>query len=273
MMTVTLPSHDVMPMLGLGTWGLRGAQCTRVVRLALDIGYRHIDTAEFYGNHTQIGAALAQAGVPRNELFITTKIPPEDLRYDAIVAACERYLIQLKVDYLDLLLLHWPNEQFHIYDMMRALGDLVHEGKARNVGVSNFTRRLIDQAVAACSVPLATNQVEFHPFLQQPILLEHCRSRRIILTAYCPLAKGKVQDNSVIQEIARQHNKLPTQVSLRWLLQKGLAALPKSGCEEHLITNLNIFDFELTVDEVKRIDSTPRRSRIVESLPCAQFDE
>jgi diketogulonate reductase-like aldo/keto reductase len=247
-----LKSGHGMPVLGLGTWNLTGKRCEEIVRKALELGYRHIDTAEIYGNEGEIGRAIE--GFGRSSLFITSKVWLTELGRDRLLRSCAASLKRLGTDYLDLYLVHWPNDKVPLSETMGAMAELVERGMVRSVGVSNFDVSRCKAAAGASTVPVSVNQVEFHPHLYQKDLLGFCREEGIVLTAYSPLARGDVLGDTVIGEIAGRHGKTPAQVSLRWLLQHGTVAIPKSGSETHLIENMGIFGWKLGPDDMKRID-------------------
>jgi 2,5-diketo-D-gluconate reductase B len=243
-----------IPIMGLGTYQLTGRKCVDAVRTALRIGYRHIDTAVFYRNHEEIGEAIK--GFPRHELFLTSKVWTTDLRYEDVIGSCSAALHELSTDYLDLFLIHWPNPSIPLEETMDALAHLKEQGKIKAFGVSNFTIRLMDQAMSFGKI--ATNQVEFHPYLYQKKLLDFCRQNKIALTAYCPIARAKVFQDPIFLGIARKHNKTPGQISLRWLIEKDIVAIPKASSEDHLKENFDVFDFQLGHDDIKALDNLPQ---------------
>ena len=258
---VKLSSGHSMPLLGLGTWQLTGDTCTDAVRKALKMGYRHIDTAEIYGNHREVAAGIRD--FDREKIFLTSKVWSSDLAEDSVVAACRRALSQLDTDYLDLYLIHWPNEKFPIEDTMAGMKKLVDEGLVRSLGISNFTPGQTEEAIEASDVPIVTNQVEFHPYLFQKEMLSFCEKNKMIVTAYCPVARGEVMDDAVLGEIAERHGKTPAQVSLRWLVQQGVAVIPKSTSEKHLKENMDIFGWKLSSEDMKSIGSIKKEKRLV----------
>lgn len=268
-----LNNRNKIPLLGLGTWKLKEETCVNIVEQAIKLGYKHIDTAEIYENENEIGRAIS--GFKREELFITSKVfsIPFSLEYDKILQACEKSLSRLKTNYLDLYLIHWPRKSRY-FNYLKAFKKLIDEGKIRAFGVSNFTiNHLKDMIPVAENIGLkiSMNQVEFHPLLYQKELLEFCKEKNILITAYSPLARGGVFENKIIQEIASKYNKTPGQISLRWILQKEMAAIPKASSEKHLIENLNIFDFILNKEDIKKIDNLNESKRIVSPV-FAQFD-
>jgi len=250
-----------IPALGFGTFRLRGRDAARIVRVALELGYRHVDTAEAYGNEEAVGRAMRDSGVPRDEIFLTTKIWPDHFAADELPAAVDHSLQRLGVDYVDLLLLHWPNPGVPLEETIGALNAMQKAGKTRLIGVSNFTIGLLHNARSLTTVPLSVNQVEYHPFLDQSALLNAVRDNDMALTAYSPLAKGRVADDDTLKEIAARHGKTAAQVSLRWLIQqKNVVAIPKASTEAHAEENVDIFDFELSDEEMNVIHQLSRPS-------------
>ncbi|MEK0084576.1 aldo/keto reductase [Benzoatithermus flavus] len=243
-----------IPALGFGTWELRDAQARHMVEAALEIGYRHIDTAQMYGNEAEVGAALRASGLKRDELFVTTKIWPDRFRSGDLQRSVVESLEKLQLDAVDLLLLHWPNPDVPLPETMVALNDCAERGWARHIGVSNFTAAMLVEAMRLSSHPLATNQVEYHPFLSQRTVLEACRTNGMALTAYCPLARGRVFEDPTLARIAQRHGKTAGQVALRWLVQQeGVVAIPRSSRVEHARANFQIFDFSLSEPEMVEI--------------------
>jgi 2,5-diketo-D-gluconate reductase B len=243
-----------VPALGFGTWQLSGDTARRMVEAALAMGYRHVDTAQMYGNEAEVGAALRGSGLPRGELFVTTKVWPDRFRAGDLQRSVEESLGRLGLDQVDLLLLHWPSPTVPLAETMGALNDAAARGWARHVGVSNFTTALLDEAIRLSERPLATNQVEYHPFLRQEAVLEACRRHGMALTAYCPLARGRVFSDPALARIAQRHGRTPGQVALRWLVQQeGVVAIPRSSSPEHARANFTHFDFALDGQEMAEI--------------------
>jgi len=250
-----------MPMLGLGTFDLRGDDCERAVAAALAMGYRHLDTAAAYGNETAVGRAIAASGVPREEIFLTTKVWYDSLRADALRRSADDSLARLGTEYVDLLLVHWPNDAVPLEESLAALAALEAAGKARAIGVSNFTVRHLRQA-AASGAALVANEVEYHPYLNQDALLAEMRPRGMILIAYCPLAQGRVASDPTLAAIGARHEMSAAQVALRWLIQQPLvAAIPKAGSERHMAENLAVFDFALDEREMAAISALGAANR------------
>ena len=262
--TVTVRGVEV-PRLGLGTWRLTGDDCREAVGTALELGYRHIDTAQVYRNERQVGDALGASDVPREEVFLATKLGP-GRSYDDVLRTTEESLARLGTDYIDLLLIHWPNGRppgappnplssapDH-EETLRAMNELVDRGTVRHIGVSNFDIDLLDAARESSDAPVLTDQVQYHPFWNQRELLDYCRIHDVLLTAYSPLGHGGVLDDAVLERIGRRYGKTPAQVALRWLVQQEqVATIPKATSREHLEANMAAFDFELTETEMREI--------------------
>lgn len=256
---------EPVPALGFGTWRLYGREAVEVVRCALEVGYRHIDTAIRYGNEAEVGEAIAASGIDRSEVFLTTKLRHSDLAHDDVRARTLESLARLGLDYVDLLLIHWPNEAVPLAETMEALETVQSEGRARRIGVSNFPTHLMKEAVEACGADVFANQVEYHPFLRQEALLEYVRANDILLTAAVPLARGAIDSEPVLQAIAERHGKTPAQVTLRWLVQQDhVAAVPKSGKPERIRSNFEIFDFALSDADMAAIGSLGANRRLVD---------
>lgn len=237
-----------IPALGFGTWRLAGNEAERMVRTALDIGYRHVDTAQAYGNEAEVGRAIAGSGVAREDVFLTTKIRRERLGSDDLRRSAEESLRLLRTDRVDLLLVHWPNPEVPLEDTLRALSELKREGKARTIGVSNFPVALLREAVERYDADLLCDQVEYHPLLSQKVVLDWLRAHDMMLTAYSPLAQGRLADHPTLAGIGRRIGRSPAQVALRWLLdQDRVAAIPKSSSEARARENFDVLGF--TLDE------------------------
>ncbi|NTV22756.1 MAG: aldo/keto reductase [Nanoarchaeota archaeon] len=257
--TLTLNDSNDIPALGLGTWQLTGAGCQNAVRDALTLGYPLIDTAEFYGNETEVGT-----GIGKTEVFLSTKVWWEHLSYESVKKACDSSLKKLGRKHLDLYLIHWPHPTEKMDNAYKALSDLKKDGKIKSIGVSNFT---IDQLKdARAYIPVAVNQIELHPYLQQKEMQEYCKKVGIKIMAYSPLARGHVISDKTLSEIGNKHGKTCGQVTLRWIIQKGIIAIPKASSMTHLKENLEIFDFELNDGEMKKIDALDKGERIVRYL-------
>ncbi|MGC9347563.1 MAG: aldo/keto reductase [Anaerolineae bacterium] len=245
-----------MPALGLGTWQMRGGTCTRAVQTALEMGYNHIDTADAYGNHRAIGRALQD--FDPEEIFITSKIPRSDLRRDDVLSMCDRALSELGVDYLDLLLIHWPNPRIPLSETLPAMAELVEQGKVRSIGVSNFSIQHLEEALRVTEVPITVNQVKYHPYHNQQELLDYCRDHDIVITAYSPFGTGRLIDDPSLKRIAQDYDKTVPQVILRWLVAKDLVVIPKSSDPDHIADNMDIFGWELAQEDFETIDKLDR---------------
>ena len=249
-----------VPALGLGTWKLRGEACTEAVEHALSLGYRHIDTAQGYDNEEFVGAGLQKSNLARDDIFLVTKVKPDNFRREQVLTSTAESLGKLQTDYVDLLLMHWPNPDVPLDETLGAFAELQQQGAVRHIGVSNFSSKLMNEAQGVTQI--FTNQVEYHPYLSQTALLEQARAQDYLLTAYSPVAQGQVVDDSVLGEIGEAHGKSAVQVTLRWLVQQDhVAAIPKAASEENRVSNLDIFDFELSDDEMARIFALSREER------------
>ncbi|ELR73063.1 oxidoreductase aldo/keto reductase family [Fulvivirga imtechensis AK7] len=262
-----------VPALGFGTWQLRNKACRNAIIHALELGYRHIDTAQAYDNEQDVGMALEEAGISRDEVFLTTKIQPDRLSGDQVLKSFEKSLEKLKTDYTDLLLIHWPStDGIPLEETLEAMKLLKADGKTRSIGVSNFSPKLIEEALSIANI--LCNQVEYHPFLRQQKLLELSNKHDLMLTAYSPLAKGKIADNPTLQKIAQKYNKTPAQITLRWLVQQeNVVTIPKAANPEHRASNFNIFDFNLTEDEMNMIFALENGKRLIDPDFAPNWDE
>jgi 2,5-diketo-D-gluconate reductase B len=254
-----------IPLIGLGTWDLRGRTCARMVEAALRLGYRHVDTAEMYGNESEVGEGLRAANVKREEVSITTKVWPSHFAPRDLERSAKESLARLRLAQVDLLLLHWPNPQIPLRDTLGALCKVKRMGLARHIGVSNFTVALVEQAVELSDEPIVCNQIEMHPLLDQSKVVAACRARGIAVVAYSPIARGGVKDNAMLARIGRGYGKTAAQVSLRFLVQQGIAIIPRTSRSERLAENFAIFDFELSPAEIGEIGRLASRDgRVVD---------
>jgi 2,5-diketo-D-gluconate reductase B len=242
-----------IPVIGLGTWELRGRTCARAVEQALRLGYRHIDTAEMYDNEREVGEGLRASGIKRDDVFITTKIWPAHFAPRELERAAKESLARLRLSHVNLLLLHWPSEQVPLAETMPALCRMKTAGLARHIGISNFTVALVNEAVRLSSEPLVTNQIEYHPYLDQSKVIAASRRHGLAITAYSPLARGQASKDKVLKRIGQAHGKSAGQVALRWLVQQEVVAIPRSSKVERLSENIALFDFELTPAEMAEI--------------------
>jgi 2,5-diketo-D-gluconate reductase B len=246
-----------VPSLGLGTYRLTGDACERAVERALAMGYRHVDTAQMYGNEAEVGRGIEDSGVERGEIFLTTKIWPSDFAHDRVISKTRESLKKLRTDYVDLLLMHWPGDGVPLGETLGAMRELQEEGSVLHIGVSNFSPSLVEDATEHAEI--FCNQVQYHPYRNQDALLDQSQKMDYLLTAYTPLSRGGVQDDATLKEIGEAHGKTATQVALRWLVQQEkVSAIPKATGEEHLGENLDVFDFELSEEEMDRIFSLSR---------------
>lgn len=261
-----------MPVLGLGTWELKGELCRTGVRTALELGYRHIDTARMYGNEEYVGRGIKDAGINREEFFLTTKIAPGNLHPDGIRREASESLKLLQMDYVDLLLVHWPDDAVPIEKTLAAMRDLQEEGKVRHLGVSNFTVEWLEKT-RRVDVELVCNQVEYHVYLSQAPVMEWVREQEMALVAYSPLARGKAVEDDTLSEIGKRYGKSAAQVALRWLIQQNrVAAIPKGTSEDHIRANMEIFDFDLNEDEMKRISGLGEHGRVIDPPFAPDWD-
>jgi 2,5-diketo-D-gluconate reductase B len=262
-----------IPAIGLGTWDLRERTCVRMVEQALRLGYRHIDTAEMYGNEREVGEGLRASGIPRAQVFVTTKVWPDHLAPRELERATKESLAKLNLSEVDLLLIHWPNPRVPLADTIGALCRMKREGLTRHIGVSNFTLDLLAEAVKLATEPLVTDQIEWHPFIDQAKVVEACRGYGLAVTAYSPLARGRVLADETLRRIGVRHGKTAAQVGLRYLVQRGAVVIPRSSRPEGLAANFAIFDFELTPAEMADIAGlTHPRGRIVDWSGAPDWD-
>ncbi len=261
-----------IPKLGLGTWRCNGDDCVVAVRDALELGYDHVDTARAYGNEEQVGQGLHDSGRNRDEVFLTTKLWYSDLSAVGVHDQLEHSLRALRTEYVDLLLIHWPNPEFPLARTLDAMLEARAADRVRHIGVANFPSVLLAQALE--HAPVICNQIEYHPYLGQPHVLELAREHDIMVTAHSPLAQGELLDDPVVGEIADAHDATPAQVVLRWLLdQPNVAAIPKASSREHRAANLAVFELELGDDERGRIAGLQRGRRTSDPPWAPDWDE
>ena len=247
-----------IPAIGFGTSPMTGGMSPETVLAALAAGYRHIDTARKYGTERAVGEAMRASRLPRGEIFLTTKVSHENLRAADFAHSIDESLAALGVDYVDLLLVHWPNPAIPVPEVMPSLAKAKREGLARHIGVANFTIALLDEAIATSPEPLAALQAEYHPYLDQTKLLAATRARGLGFIAYCPLGRGRLFGDPVLADIAKAHGRSVAQVALRWLLQQGVASIPFSSKPERIVDNFGVFDFVLPDDDMRRISALTR---------------
>ena len=257
----TLINGVQMPYLGLGVFQSgEGKEVIEAVNWSLEAGYRHIDTASAYNNEVGVGKAIMESGIDRSEIFITSKVWNSDQGYETTLKAFDTSLEKLKLDYLDLYLVHWPVEE-KFADTWKALEELYDTGRVKAIGVSNFHIHHLEKLLLTANISPMVNQVEFHPYLQQPELFHYCKTKKIQYEAWSPLMQGKIINVITIQKLAEKHNKTPVQVVLRWNLQRGVVTIPKSVKRNRIICNANLFDFELSNIDMTLIDTLDRNER------------
>lgn len=262
-----------IPLIGLGTWELNGSACERIVEEALRLGYRHIDTAAMYENEREVGQGFRASGVPRDQVFVTTKVWTSDFAPRDLERSAKESLKKLKLSETDLLLLHWPSKTIPLADTIGALCKVKREGLTRHIGISNFTVPLIEQAMKLSSEPLVCNQFECHPFLDQSKLIAATKRHGMAVVAYAPTAKGKSKNDPVLARIGKAHGKSAVQVCLRWLVQQDIVAIPRTSKPERLKQNIDVFDFALTESEMQEISAlSGRKERLVDWSGSPQWD-
>ena len=265
-----------IPSLGLGTWDLKQSECSRVVSEALDLGYRHIDAAAMYENESEVGAGIIDSRVDRSELFLATKINTlnwtpsggqgPQLQNKNIIKSLEKSLLDLKTDYVDLLLIHWPKFETNLGDMLEIMYEIKASQKATEIGVANFNSNLLKECVNLGFNDLFCNQIEYHPFLSQSKLLDTMKSLDIIPVAYCPICRGDVAKDDVIINLSEKYSKSPAQIALRWIIQQNAVAIPKTANLGRLKENSNIYDFSLDESDMEQIFGLHRNQRLVPNL-------
>jgi diketogulonate reductase-like aldo/keto reductase len=273
----TITAHGVaIPAIGFGTWPLKGAACETAVTVALAAGYRHIDTAAMYGNEAEVGRALKASGVARDDLWLTTKVWTENIGAGALQRSAEASLTALGLAQVDLLLIHWPNASIPLAESLAALCDAKRRGLTRHIGISNFPTRLMREAVKLSSEPILTNQVEYHPHLDQSMVLACARAFGMSVTAYCPLGRGAVGgvlDEPAVRVLATAKGRTPAQIVLRWHLQQGVITVPKSATPSRIRENLEVAGFELSDAEMKQLSALARPDgRVVNLAFAPQWD-
>ena len=253
-----------IPIVGLGTWALRGSDCARLTEQAIRIGYRHIDTAQMYDNEREVGEGVRASGL-RSEVMVTTKVQPTLLAPHDLERSVKESLAKLRLDVIDLLLIHWPNPRIPLAETLGAMAKMKREGYTRQIGVSNFTVSLLEEANRISTEPLVCDQIECHPFLNQDKVIEACRKHGMAVVAYSPIARGGAKGDKLLEKIGKAHGKTAAQVCLRWLVQQGIVVIPRTSRVERLEENFSLFDFELSDAEMREIASLARHgSRIVD---------
>jgi 2,5-diketo-D-gluconate reductase B len=262
-----------IPLVGLGTWELRGRICARIVEQALRLGYRHLDTAQAYDNEREVGEGLHASGVKRAEVFVTTKVWPSNFAPRDLERSAKESLMKLRLPEVDLLLLHWPSTQVPLADTMGALCRMKALGVARHIGVSNFTVAMIEEAVGLATEPLVTDQIECHAYLDASKVIAACRRHGLAVTAYSPIARGRVTGDELLARIASAHGKTAGQVALRFLVQQDIIVIPRTSKLERLTENIEIFDFTLSDAEMTAIRGLAHpQGRIVKVGWAPQWD-
>lgn len=268
-------THDglSLPRLGLGTWPMKGDECRAAVASALELGYRHIDTAAAYENETEVGIAIEQSAVPRDDIHITTKIWWDQLAPDAMRASAENSLSRLSTDYVDLLMIHWPGKDWDAQRSLETLAKLKEEGKARHIGVANFPLGLLQQAVDEFGINISALQIEHHVLLGQRALLQYTQERNMALVAYCPLARMRIGEVPEILTVAAKHFVKPSTVALRWLLeQPNVAVIPKASGAENQKANMEALDLPLSADDLRVLNDLPKNQRLVDPDFAPKWD-
>lgn len=266
-----------IPVIGFGTWPLKGEECARAVATAVEYGYRHIDTAAMYDNEAAVGEGLRASGIARNDVWVTTKVWWEDISDGALQRSAEASLKRLVLEQVDLLLIHWPNKAVPLAESIRALNDAKRRGLARYIGVSNFPSRMLDEAVALSGEPLVANQCEYHPHLDQSKVLAACRRHGVAFVSYCPLGRGSVGgvlEEPAVREIAGRLGRTPAQVVLRWHIQQpGVVAVPKSGNPKRIAENFDVFGFTLDEADMRRLSGLAKPDgRVVNMAVAPEWD-
>lgn len=259
---VLLNNSIPLPLIGLGTWQLKDEVCIQSVKLALELGYRHLDTAHFYENHEAIGKGIQ--GFPREKLFLTSKFILPQAEHEGVEAGCDKALRELGTEYLDLYLLHYPDRAYDMAYFLHQAAELIFKQKVRAIGVSNFTQHHLHDLLGE-NLPIAVNQVEFHPYLNQAELLDFCRKHGIHVTSYRSLGKGVLSTDTVLQEIGQKHGKTAAQISLRWLIEENISVIPKAQSRKHLEENIQLFDFRLDAEDHAILDHLKKQQRFCEN--------
>jgi len=271
-----------IPSIGLGTWELNGQECRRVVCKALELGYRHIDTAAMYENEFEVGQGIIDSEIDRKDIFLTTKINTtgwtpsrgdgQFLKNNNIVKVFNQSLTDLKTEYVDLLLIHWPRFETNLGDMLEILFTIKESQKAKEIGVANFNTSLLQECISLGFNDIFCNQVEYHPFLSQAKLLDVMQNLDLIPVAYCPICRGDVAKDGVIKSLAEKYNKTPAQIALRWIIQQNAVAIPKTASQKRLKENFDIYDFNIIKSDMDKIYSLARNQRLVPNLESNELN-
>lgn len=259
--TLSLNTGTEIPILGFGTWKLVGEECVRATSKALEVGYRHIDTAAMYENHAEIAKAVEVSGLKRDELFIVSKVWRDNLHHQEVLDACRRALDELRVDYLDVYLIHWPNREVSIAETLGAMQALKDKGLIRACGVSNFTVHHMQDALDT-GIQFSNNQVEFHPTLHQRELKDFCDQHHIAMTAYSPIGRGEDLNHKTIQQLAEKYSRSPSQVILNWILNKDIIAIPKAANHDHIVDNFKTLEWNIASEDSQLIDEIDQYNRM-----------
>ncbi len=254
---IKLCTRNYIPSIGFGTSLVIGNECIEVIKKAIQVGYRHIDTASAYKNEIEIGQAIKSSNINREELFITSKVWKDSMGYESTLKSFENSLKNLQLEYIDLFLIHWPknNDKKLNVDTWKALEKIYKEGKAKNIGVSNFLKHHLEIILDECEIQPSVNQIEFHPGLIRKETIDFCKEKNIVVEAWAPLGKGKMLQNETLQNIAKKYNKSTAQLCLKWCLQNEVIPLPKSENEDRMRQNLELFDFEINKEDMNTINN------------------
>ncbi|MCU4740045.1 aldo/keto reductase [Halobacteria archaeon AArc-m2/3/4] len=269
--TVTLQSDETMPVVGFGTGGLDGDPLIDAIHTAIETGYTRFDTAEGYGNESAVGDAVAE--YDRDDLFLTSKVLPSNLAYESVIEACNASLERLGTDYLDLYLIHWPNPAISLRETLSAMATLHEEGLIRSVGVSNCSAYQLSCAQHVSDVPIAVNQIEFHPWRRQSAVVDYCQKTDVVVDAAAPLARTEVFEESTVQALAETYDRTPAQIVLRWALENDVTVIPHSTAPEHVRENLALFDWDLSEEDRRRLDELDRDHSVYNLSPTDWTDD
>lgn len=264
MKKIQLKSGNEIPAVGFGTWNLNDKECEKAVKSAIESGYRHIDTADYYGNHKEVGKGINNTDIARDNLFITSKVWKTDLKYNDVLTATKRFLDELNINYLDLLLIHWPNNEIPLSETFKAMQKLKKEELVKDIGVSNFTIKRLKEIPGFAREDVVLNQVEFHPYFYQKELLNYCFENDMKVTAYAPLARTEVFKEEIIKKIAAKYDKTPAQITLKWLIEKDLIVIPRSSSVDHIKENMELFNWELSKEDQEKINDINKEKRLVD---------
>ena len=275
MENIKLNNGILMPGIGFGTWKIKDYnQVIDVVKKAIEVGYRHIDTASVYGNEEAIGIALKESCIPREDIFVTTKLWNSVRGYNETICAFNESLKKLQLEYIDLYLIHWPSPlefrdcyQEKNIETYQALEKLYSQGKIKAIGVSNFLKHHIEELKNFVSIPIAVNQIEFHPYYYDQETIEYCKQNDIIIEAYSPLGRGEILKDNTIADIAKKYNKSPAQICIRYAIDNQIVPLPKTISKQRMIENLNVFDFNLMKEDIEKIRNLSRDDKQIGSNP------